>query len=97
MRTSILQTATATTTSSLVVASSPTRHGLLFLAPFNTGRVTVNTRPPTADGDGLVLQADSGAVQLTRAEHGDIVSLAWFARAAASSVLVSWIETAEVG
>ena len=96
MRTSVLRTATVSTTSDLAVAPSPSRAALLFLAPAGTAVITVNTRAPAADGDGIVLQAGSGAVQLTRQTHGDIVGQAWFALAAAGTPLLSWVESGEV-
>ncbi len=95
MRTSILQVAATSTTPTLVVSPSPTRAAILFLAPGGTPTITVNVRSPTADGDGIVLQAGSGAVQLTRETHGDIVGQAWFARASANA-LFTWVETGEV-
>ncbi len=93
MRTSSLQTATASTTSAVLVSPSPNRVALLFLAPVGTDNVTVNTRPPSAAGDGIVLQAGAGAVQLTRDLHGDIVGQAWYARASAGTILTSWVES----
>lgn len=93
MRTSSLQSATAGTTPAVLVQPSPNRTALLFLAPAGADSVTVNTRPPSAVGDGIVLQASAGAVQLTRDIHGDIVGQAWYARASAGTILTSWIET----
>lgn len=95
MRTSILQTFQATTTPTVVVGPSPNRFGLLLLSPAGTATVTVNTRPPSAEGDGMVLQAGSGPIQLSRAEHGDIVGQAWYFRSSSGNVAVSWIETVE--
>ncbi len=93
MRTSSLQTATTSTAPAVLVQPSPNRTALLFLAPVSTATVTVNTRPPAAEGDGILLQSGAGAVQLTRELHGDIVGQAWFARASGAAVLATWVES----
>lgn len=92
-RNSMVQTGRASTTPAVLVPPSPGRAALLFVAPTGTETVTVNVRPPSAAGDGVVLQAGAGSLQLTREIHGDIVGQAWYARASAGSILTTWIET----
>lgn len=85
----IVQTAQITDTEvRQILGTDSDRQAIVFSPPASSAEYTVSTERSFAHGAGLVVAAGMGALEITRARHGDAVTRPWFARLASGGPMV---------
>jgi len=92
-RHSAIQSVGITSSATAVVGTSPRRTGLIFTPEISGVAYAVSNSADVTKTTGLTVLASSGPLQLTAAEHGDIVKQAWYAVSNSITVTITVLET----